>query len=258
MENEIDKAIEKTSKKVALITGAAGGLGQALAAILVNEGYQLIVTSRDATRLTDVFGNNHLQITTDCSTVEGAKHIFEVANAHDLIPTAFAHCVGNIRLGALHRMAEADFTACLSANLFSAFHTLAAFVGHLKTAKLSGSAVLVSSAAAQIGTPNHEAIAAAKGGLEGLVRGAAATYASGGIRVNAVAPGLMDTPAASNLLSSDLTRDMAARQYPIAGIGNAPDVAHLMAWLLSSQAARVTGQIWSIDGGFASIRPIVK
>ena len=250
--------MEKVSEKVALITGAAGGLGQALSTILAAEGYQLIVTSRDAARLNNVYGSKHLQITTDCSTVDGAKHIFEVANTHNLMPTAFAHCVGNIRLGALHRMAEADFTACLAANLFSAFHTLAAFVGHLKTAKLAGSAVLVSSAAAQIGTPNHEAIAAAKGGLEGLVRGAAATYASGGIRVNAVAPGLMDTPAAASLLSSDLTRDMAARQYPIAGIGSAPDVAHLMAWLLSDQAARVTGQIWSIDGGFASIRPIVK
>lgn len=248
----------KTSNKVALITGAAGGLGQALAAILAGAGYQLILTSRDSARLTAAYGNHHLQIATDCSTVEGAKYIFEVCNTHNLVPTAFAHCVGNIRLGALHRMSELDFTACLSANLFSAFHTLAAFVGNLKTEKLAGSAVLVSSAAAQIGTPNHEAISAAKAGLEGLVRGAAATYASGGIRVNAVAPGLLDTPAASNILSSELSREMAAKQYPIAGIGNAHDVAQLMAWLLSNQATRVTGQIWSIDGGFASIRPIVK
>ena len=51
---------------------------------------------------------------------------------------------------------------------------------------------------------------------------------------------------------------MAAKQYPIAGIGNAEDVADLMTWLLSDSAARVTGQTWSIDGGFASVRPIVK
>ena len=246
------------SEKIALITGAAGGLGQALAAVLAADGYQLIVTSRDATRLRDVYGDKHCQIATDCATVDGAKHIFEVTAAQQLIPTRFAHCVGNIRLGALHRMAEGDFMSCMQANLFSAFHTLAAFTAQLKTAKLAGSAVLVSSAAAKIGTPNHEAIAAAKGGLEGLVRGAAATYASSNIRVNAVAPGLLDTPAAASLLSSDLTRDMAARQYPIAGIGNAPDVAQLMAWLLSDSAARVTGQIWAIDGGFSSVRPIVK
>ena len=246
------------SEKIALITGAAGGLGQALATVLAADGYQLIITSRDAARLSAVYGDKHCQIAADCTTVAGANQIFEVAAALQLIPTRFAHCVGNIRLGALHRMAEVDFMSCMQANLFSAFHTLAAFTAQLKTAKLAGSAVLVSSAAAQIGTPNHEAISAAKGGLEGLVRGAAATYASSNIRVNAVAPGLLDTPAAASLLSSDLTRDMAARQYPIAGIGNAPDVAQLMAWLLSDSAARVTGQIWAIDGGFSSIRPIVK
>lgn len=244
--------------KVALITGAAGGLGQALAQILIDNDYQLIVTSRDSNKLKAAYGDDHLQIETDCTTVTGAKNIFEVADTHKITPTAFAHCVGNIRLGALHRMSEDDFMTCMQANLFSAFHTLAAFTGYLKTVKLTGSAVMVSSAAAKIGTPNHEAISAAKGGLEGLVRGAAATYASSGIRVNAVAPGLLDTPAASNILSSDLTREIASKQYPIAGIGNAHDVAQLMAWLLSEHAARVTGQIWSIDGGFASIRPIVK
>ena len=246
------------SNKIALITGAAGGLGQALAQILVDSGYALILTSRDAARLKSIYGDNHLQIECDCSTVAGAKHIFDVAVAHNMLPNAFAHCVGNIRLGALHRMAAEDFIDCMQANIFSAFYTLAAFTNCLKTAKYSGCAVLVSSAAAQIGTPNHEAISAAKSGLEGLVRGAAATYASSGIRVNAVAPGLLDTPAASKILSSDLTRDVASRQYPIAGIGSANDVAQLMAWLLSEQAARVTGQIWSIDGGFSSIRPIVK
>ena len=250
--------MEIINKKVALITGAAGGLGIALANVLAAEGYQLIVTSRDTKRLSDQYASEHLQITADCSTVMGAKYIFEVASAHHLTPTAFAHCVGNIRLGALHRMSETDFDMCMQANLFSAFHTLAAFIANLKSAKLSGSAVLVSSAAAQIGTPNHEAIATAKSGLEGLVRGAAATYASSGIRINAVSPGLLDTPAANSLLSSHLSRELAARQYPIAGIGNPVDVAQLMAWLLSDYAARVTGQIWAIDGGFTSIRPIVK
>lgn len=245
-------------QKIALITGATGGVGQALATQLAGEGWQLIVAGRDASLLKSVYGDNHLQIAADCTTVAGAKQLFEVAKSHAILPTALAHCVGNIRLGALHRMAETDFTDCISANLFSAFHTLAAFVNHLREAKLTGAAVLVSSAAARIGTPNHEAIAAAKGGLEALVRSAAATYASAGIRINAVAPGIMDTPAAAKILSSDLTRDMAAKQYPLPGIGSAEELANLMAWLLSEQAARVTGQVWSMDAGFSTIRPIVK
>lgn len=245
-------------EKVALITGAAGGLGIAVAEKLSHAGWQLVVTSRSKENLVASYGNQHLQIVADCSTVAGAQHIMQVATSHNLSPTTLAHCVGNIRLGALHRMTEVDFNDCMSANLFSAFHTLAAFVGGLREAKSGGVAIFVSSAAARIGTPNHEAVAAAKAGLEGLVRGAAATYASQGIRINAVAPGIMDTPATTKILGSEIARESAAKQYPIAGIGTAEELAELMLWLISDHAARVTGQVWSLDAGFSSIRPLVK
>jgi NAD(P)-dependent dehydrogenase (short-subunit alcohol dehydrogenase family) len=172
--------------RTALITGAAGGLGQAVAGKLDAAGWQLVLTSRDSGRLAACYGARHLQVEADCSIVAGARHILEAARAHGSAPTALAHCVGNIRLGALHRMSETDFSDCLRANLLSAFHTLAAFVGALRDTKSAGSAVLVSSAAARIGTPNHEAVAAAKAGVEGLVRGAAATYAAAGIRAVAI------------------------------------------------------------------------
>ena len=115
-----------------------------------------------------------------------------------------------------------------------------------------------SSAAARIGTPNHEAVAAAKAGVEGLVRGAAATYAAAGIRINAVAPGIIDTPAAASVLGGTPAREAAARQYPLPGIGSAYELAELIVWLLSDHAARVTGQVWSMDAGFSTIRPLVK
>ena len=245
-------------EKIALVTGAAGGLGQAVSRKLAAAGWQLVLVGRDAARLRDAYGDKHLQIAADCSSVAGARQVFELARANGMQANALAHCVGNIRLGALHRMAEADFMDCLGANLISAFHTLAAFVGGLRDARAAGAAVLVSSAAARIGTPNHEAVAAAKAGLEGLVRGAAATYASAGIRVNAVAPGIMDTPAAAGIIGGAAAREAAARQYPLPGIGTADELADLMVWLLSDKAARVTGQVWSLDGGFSSIRPLVK
>ena len=245
-------------KKIALITGAAGGLGRLVVHKLADKGWDVIVVSRHSSHLSEVFDERFLQIEADCSTVSGARQIFQIAKDKGMIPTALAHCVGNIRLSALHRMTEADFNECLSANLVSAFHTLAAFVGALRDARSEGAAVLVSSVAAQIGTPNHEAIAAAKGGLEGLVRGAAATYAAAGIRVNAVAPGIMETPAAAGIIGSSVAREAAARQYPLPGIGLPDELAELMVWLLSDKAARVTGQVWALDGGFSSIRPLVK
>lgn len=243
---------------IAVITGASGGLGQAMAKKLLADHWKLILVGRDAEKLNAIYGDAHTQIVADCSQLSGANYLFNEITSSGLKPKVLAHCVGNIRLGAMHRMQATDFDDCMRANLLSAFYTLAAFVNHLKQTSMAGAAVFVSSAAARIGTPNHEAIAAAKGGLEAMVRSAAATYASANIRINAVAPGLLETAASANLLSSELMREMAAKQYPIKGIGHADEVADLMTWLLSGNAARVTGQVWSIDGGFSSIRPLVK
>ncbi|MBM3359824.1 MAG: SDR family oxidoreductase [Betaproteobacteria bacterium] len=241
-----------------LITGATGGLAQSLVKKLAENHCDLILVSRNSEKLHAIYGDKFTHIITDCSNFQGTKKLFDEIAERDIILDSFAHCVGNIKLSPLHRTSEADFFDCISTNLFSAFFTLAAFVEHLKKSSAHGSAVFVSSAAASIGIPNHEAISSAKAGLEALIRSAAATYASLNIRINAVSPGLLDTPASSHLLSSDLLREMAAKQYPIKGIGNTEDVADLMAWLLSEKAQRVTGQVWSIDGGFSNIRPLVK
>ena len=103
--------------KIALITGAAGGVGRAVAERLAAEGWQLIVASRSGERLSASFGEHHLQVVADCTTVAGARQILRAAQDHEMLPTALAHCVGNIRLGAMHRMSEADFNDCLNANL---------------------------------------------------------------------------------------------------------------------------------------------
>lgn len=245
-------------KKHVLITGATGGLAQSLVKKLTEQNYNLVLVSRNSEKLHAIYGDEHTQIIADCSNFKGARQAFDEISERDITLDSFAHCIGNIKLSSLHRTSEADFFDCISTNLFSAFFTLSVFVEHLKKTSNQGSAVFVSSAAASIGISNHEAISSAKAGLEALVRSAAATYASSNIRINAVSPGLLDTPASSHLLTSDLLREMAAKQYPIKGIGNTEDVADLMIWLLSEKAQRVTGQVWSIDAGFASIRPLVK
>ncbi len=244
--------------KYVLITGATGGLAQALVKKLTKNNWQLVLVSRNSEKLQEIYGNEYTQIIADCSNLQGVKKIFDEISFRNITLDSLAHCVGNIKLGSLHRTSEADFFDCISTNLFSAFFTLSGFVEHLKKSSIHGSAVFVSSAAASIGIPNHEIISASKAGLEGLVRSAAATYAPSNIRINAVSPGILDTPASSSLLTSDLMREIAAKQYPIKGIGSTEEVADLIVWLLSEKAQRVTGQIWAIDGGFSNIRPFVK
>jgi NAD(P)-dependent dehydrogenase (short-subunit alcohol dehydrogenase family) len=245
---------------VVLITGAAGGLGRTLFRRMEQDRCRLALAGRDLERLRVAFpGTSDPLLVGDVSTAEGAEDILaQCTERFGRPPDALAHCVGSVLVAPLHRTTPEQYRDCMAANLDSAFYTLSSWVRALKAAQRPGAAVFLSSAAARIGTPNHEAVAAAKAGLEGLVRAAAATYAPAGLRINAVAPGLMDTPAVAGLIGSPVMREAAARQYPLPGIGDPADVAALIAWLLSPAAARVTGQVWSLDGGFSAIRPLVR
>ncbi len=144
-------------------------------------------------------------------------------------------------------------------NLDSSFLVLSAWISALQDAHVSSaSAVFASSVVARIGVANHEAIAAAKGGVEALVRSASATYAGRGWRVNAVARGMTETPMTETMLRNPAFREGAGRQYPLGGVQSAAQVADVMRWLLGPESARITGQIIPVDGGFTSIRPLVK
>jgi NAD(P)-dependent dehydrogenase (short-subunit alcohol dehydrogenase family) len=167
---------------------------------------------------------------------------------------AYVHCVGSIFLKPAHLTKPEEWHQTLLLNLTSAFYGLRAAVGAMQ-GQGGGSVVLISSVAAQAGLANHEAIAAAKSGIEGLVRSAAATYAAQNLRFNAVAPGMVDTRLAQPLLASEQSRTMSERMHPLGRIGKAEQVASLIAWLLSPEADWMTGQVIGMDGGLGAIRP---
>jgi NAD(P)-dependent dehydrogenase (short-subunit alcohol dehydrogenase family) len=100
--------------------------------------------------------------------------------------------------------------------------------------------------------PFHAAVASAKGAVEGLTRALAAELAPG-IRVNAIAPTLTDTPLAARLLSSEERRLAAAERHPLKRIGDPGDVARTVLWLLD-EAPMVTGQVIALDGGLSGLR----
>ncbi len=118
-----------------------------------------------------------------------------------------------------------------------------------------GSIVLVSSAAAQIGLANHEAIAAAKGGIAGLTLSAAASYAPSGVRVNAVAPGLVQTKLTERLTSSERAEEASRAMHALGRLGEPEDVASAIAFLLDPANSWITGQVIGVDGGLGSVRP---
>ena len=114
--------------------------------------------------------------------------------------------------------------------------------------------MLLSTAATGIGLANHEAISAAKAGIEGLTLSAAATYAGYGVRVNAVAPGLVETPLSEKIWSNPKAAEASKAMHPLGRFGKPNDIASAIEWLLSPEQTWITGQRIPIDGGLAGLK----
>ena len=163
-----------------------------------------------------------------------------------------ANCVGSLLLKPAHLTTDDEWNDTIATNLTSAFAAVRAGAKAMRAG--GGSIVLVSSAAAQVGLANHEAIAAAKGGVVGLARSAAASYARQGVRVNAVAPGLVRTKLTARLTSSPQAEQASLAMHALGRLGEPEDVASAIGWLLDPAQSWVTGQVIGVDGGLGSIR----
>ena len=144
-----------------------------------------------------------------------------------------------------------EFEEVIRVNLFSSYYLLSSFARRMK----NGSAIFFSSVAGTKGLSNHEAIAAAKAGLEGMARSAAASYAKDNLRVNVIAPGLMDTNMSQRLLATEQARELSKSMYPIQKIGDFNDILPVVKWLLSEDSKWVTGQTIHVDGGLSTVKP---
>lgn len=231
-----------------ILFGASGGIATALRKQLTSTSWRVTAVTRSAANIPPE-PNTHA-VEADATTESGVKTAFRQAQEQFGPPTAVVNCLGNVYLKPVHRTPAADFISVMQLHVFSSFCILKEACGCMGAGSSIG---LVSSVAVQTGLPNHEAIAAAKGAVEGLVRSAAATYAPKGIRVNAVAPGLTETPATAALCEGP-GRRVSENMHPLGRIGRPEDVASALAWLIDPGQSWVTGQILHVDGGLGALR----
>jgi NAD(P)-dependent dehydrogenase (short-subunit alcohol dehydrogenase family) len=246
---------QSTQARRVLIFGASGGIGSALARQLAAQGCHLTLIARDRGRLAtlaeEVDGEAISLDATDSAAVE--RCVSEVTEKHGRLD-GVVNCVGSLLLKPAHLTTDADWAATLTANLSSSFYVLRAAVSRMMRTG-GGSLVLLTSAVAQRGMINHEAIAAAKAGVVGLALSAAATYARHGIRVNCVAPGLTRTPLTQSLTKNEASLKASTALHPLGRIGEPEEVARAISWLLSPEQSFVTGQVLAVDGGLSSVQP---
>ena len=238
---------------VHLILGASGGIGSALCRSLRAQGATVVPAARPSERLDALAAElDAAPRTLDATRIEEVDGLVRsVAEEHGRLD-GVANLVGSILLKPAHRTSEEEWRGVLAANLDTAFATVRAAGAAMR--KGGGSIVLMSSAAGRLGLPNHEAIAAAKAGVIGLGLSAAASYASRGIRVNVVAPGLVRTPLSEPVLRSPASEQASLAMHPLKRLGEPEDVARAISWLLDPEQAWVTGQVLGVDGGLGSVR----
>lgn len=237
-----------------LIFGATGGVGSELTRRLTERGEKVFLAARDSVKLEKLADScGAFFESADITDSAQVERVFAVAREKLGQIEGAACCVGSLLLKPAHLTQDREFEQTLRVNLFGAFYVLREAVRAMSEA--GGSLVLLSSAAARIGIANHEAISAAKAGVQGLALAAAATYAAKNIRVNVVAPGMIETPLTETILRSASARKMSEGMHALKRIGKPADAASLIAWLLDRENSWVTGQVFGVDGGLGTVVP---
>ncbi|MEI6713168.1 MAG: SDR family oxidoreductase [Verrucomicrobiota bacterium] len=240
---------------VMLVVGGAGGIGSAVVRRLAARNYRVILAGRNMEPLqtiaNEIGGEAIVCDARDSAAVDTLLQ--NVVSQHGRVD-GVVNCVGSILLKPAHLISDQEFADTLTVNLSTAFHVLRAAARLMMRQSGGGSIVLCSSVAARRGLINHEAIAAAKAGIEGLALSAAASYARQGVRVNCVAPGLTRTDLTRGFTQNENVAKISAGLHPLGRIGEPAEVASAICWLLDPEQSWVTGQVLGVDGGLGSVQ----
>ena len=242
--------------KVALVTGAAQGIGRAIALRLAREGATIIVEDRTA--------SDRAQETLQQVQATGARacvlagNIGKVADGHHVIDEAVA-TMGRIDLlvnnAGVERRApfveasEADYDLVLDVNLKGPYFLTQAFAHHVQQRGGGGRVVNVSSVHEELPFPHFASYCASKGGLKMLMRDLALELAPLGITINNVAPGAIKTPINAHLMADPKLMAGLLKNIPLKRLGTPEDVAGVVAFLAGNDAAYITGSTIVVDGG---------
>jgi NAD(P)-dependent dehydrogenase (short-subunit alcohol dehydrogenase family) len=244
--------------KLAFVTGAGSGIGAATSRLLASRGARVVVADIDLDAATQIAsdiereGGDALPLRVDVSDPASvgqaiARATQDGADALDLAVNA-AGITGNLAPCAEFELA--DWQRIIGVNLTGTFLCMRAQVASMLR-KGAGAIVNVSSIMGSHALPGAAAYAASKHGVEGLTKAAALDYAKQGIRINAVAPGYVDTPMIAG--RKQAVQDKIVAMHPIGRIAQPGELAKVIAFLLSDDASFVTGSIHLADGGFSAV-----
>jgi 3-oxoacyl-[acyl-carrier protein] reductase len=240
------------TNKVALVTGASRGLGKAIALALAAEGATIAAVARSEEALKDTVeairaaGGIAEPFAVDVADSASVDAAVEKITARFEHVDVLVNNAGVTRDGLLARMTGEAWDAVINTNLKGAFH-LTRPVGRLMVKQRSGRIINISSVIGLMGNAGQANYAASKAGLIGFSKSVAREFASRGITCNVVCPGFIETDMTKDL-GEDLKKKLLER-IPLQRLGQAADIAGVVAFLCSPAASYITGQILTVDGG---------
>ena len=242
--------------RVAIVTAAAGaGIGQAVARRFVQEGAQVLLTDAHARRVQETaeaiskeYGREFVGLEVDVTDVGQVESMVRTALDRYGQIDILMNNAGINRLEPVWQMSEETWNLVIGVNLTGTFHCTRAVLPHMIERK-KGAVVSLSSTAGWIGSDEGEAhYCAAKAGIQGFTRAVAAEVGRYGVRINAIAPGLIYNPFLERIYPPEFFQRIAART-PLGRVGEPPDIANLATFLASDQSSYITGEVFCISGG---------
>lgn len=254
----------KLEGKVAVVTGASQGIGQAIAIRLAEEGASVVINYRShpegaeetLAKVQAAGGRAFMAQQSDGEMIQA--DVSKLNDIQKLIRDSIEHygkldiLVNNAGLeknADFINVTEEDYDKVLDVNLKGVFFTTQAFAKHLKETQRPGKVINISSVHEELPFPHFTAYCASKGGLKMMMRNLAIELAPLGITVNNVAPGAIETSINSSLLDDKEKLSAVLKNIPLNRLGKPEDVAGLVAFLASSDADYITGSTFYVDGG---------